>query len=288
MATFNAIDYTEAAGRLASGAFVRVPVSGSGMRPFLRPGEDSVLLAPVKLSGHNYSQWELNAFQSRCGNPDRRYRNRSCASGRITIRRRDVVLVRHKDGMTPVLMRVVHVWGTLLLLREDSSYSPSESATVSDVLGVVIEGTCRGGKHFNSSSKKWRYASKAWTASYRPRLWAGRIRKSPTRSAISMLAVLMDRTFGMRMTKMWMIVFSLAFAMALSALDMFFVFSNMYVAGYPVFNEDFYDTERYTNGILMTTPVMSTIVTAVMAVYTVLAYRGLSKDIFIDTTEDGA
>ena len=123
MATFNAIDYTEAAGRLASGAFVRVPVSGSGMRPFLRPGEDSVLLAPVKLSGHNYSQWELNAFQSRCGNPDRRYRNRSCASGRITIRRRDVVLVRHKDGMTPVLMRVVHVWGTLLLLREDSSYS---------------------------------------------------------------------------------------------------------------------------------------------------------------------
>lgn len=103
----------------------------------------------------------------------------------------------------------------------------------------------------------------------------------------SMLAVLMDRTFGMRMTKMWMIVFALAFAMALSALDMFFVFSNMYVAGYPVFNEDFYDTERYTNGILMTTPVMSTIVTAVMAVYTVLAYRGLSKDIFIDTTEDG-
>ena len=104
----------------------------------------------------------------------------------------------------------------------------------------------------------------------------------------SMLAVLMDRTFGMRMTKMWMIVFSLAFAMSLSALDMFFVFSNMYVAGYPVFNEDFFDTERYTNGILMTTPVMSTIVTSVLAVYTVVAYRGLSKDIFIDTTEEEA
>ena len=190
MATFDALDYTDAAGKLASGAFVRVPVSGSGMRPFLRPGEDSVLLAPVKLSGRNYSQWELNAFQSRCGNPDRRYRNRSCASGRITIRRRDVVLVRHKDDMTPALMRVVHVWGTLLLLREDSAYAPYESATVSDVLGVVVEGTCRGGRHFNSSSRKWRYASKAWTASYRPRLWAGRIRKSPTRSAISMLAVL--------------------------------------------------------------------------------------------------
>ena len=99
MATFDALDYTDAAGRLASGAFVRVPVSGSGMRPFLRPGEDSVLLAPLKLSGRNYSQWELNAFQSRCGNPDRRYRNRSCASGRITIRRRDVVLVRHDPAV---------------------------------------------------------------------------------------------------------------------------------------------------------------------------------------------
>ena len=120
----------------------------------------------------------------------RQYRNRSCATGRMTIRRRDVVLVRFKDNMPPALMRVVHVWGTLLLLREDSSYAPYESATVSDILGVVVEGTCRGGRHFNSSSRKWRYASKAWTASYRPRLWAGKIRRYPTKSAISMLAVL--------------------------------------------------------------------------------------------------
>lgn len=100
-----------------------------------------------------------------------------------------------------------------------------------------------------------------------------------------MLAVMMDRSFGMRMTKMWMIVFALAFAMTLSALDMFFVFSDMYVSGYPVFNEDFYDTERYTNGILMATPVVSTVVTAVLAVYITLAYHGRSKDIFIDLTE---
>lgn len=100
-----------------------------------------------------------------------------------------------------------------------------------------------------------------------------------------MLAVMMDRSFGMRMTKMWMIVFALAFAMTLSALDMFFVFSDMYVSGYPVFNEDFYDTERYTNGILMATPLVSTIVTAVLAVYITLAYHGQSKDIFIDRTE---
>ena len=98
-------------------------------------------------------------------------------------------------------------------------------------------------------------------------------------------AVLMDRSFGMRMTKMWMIVFALAFAMTLSALDMFFVFSDMYVAGYPVFNEDFYDTDRYTNGILMAVPVITTFVTAVTAVYITLAYRGQSKDIFIDTEE---
>ena len=190
MATYDALDYTAAAERLASGAFVRVPVTGSGMRPFLRPGEDSVLLAPVRLTGHNYSPRELNVFSSRCDESGKKYRNRSCATGRMTIRRRDVVLVRFKDNMPPALMRVVHVWGTLLLLREDSSYAPYESATVSDILGVVVEGTCRGGRHFNSSSRKWRYASKAWTASYRPRLWAGKIRRYPTKSAISMLAVL--------------------------------------------------------------------------------------------------
>ena len=190
MATYDALDYTAAAERLASGAFVRVPVTGSGMRPFLRPGEDSVLLAPVRLTGHNYSPRELNVFSSRCDESGKKYRNRSCATGRMTIRRRDVVLVRFKDNMPPALMRVVHVWGTLLLLREDSSYAPYESATVSDVFGVVVEGTCRGGRHFNSSSRKWRYASKAWTASYRPRLWAGKIRRYPTKSAISMLAVL--------------------------------------------------------------------------------------------------
>ena len=190
MALFDVHDYEAAAEKLACGAFVRVPVTGSGMRPFLRPGEDSVLLAPVRLTGHNYSPRELNVFSSRCDESGKKYRNRSCATGRMTIRRRDVVLVRFKDNMPPALMRVVHVWGTLLLLREDSSYAPYESATVSDVFGVVVEGTCRGGKHFNSSSRKWRYASKAWTASYRPRLWAGKIRRYPTKSAISMLAVL--------------------------------------------------------------------------------------------------
>lgn len=100
-----------------------------------------------------------------------------------------------------------------------------------------------------------------------------------------MLAVLMDRSFGMRMTKMWMIVFALAFAMTLSALDMFFVFCDMYVEGYPVFNEDFFDSERYTNGILMAAPVVTTAVTAVLAVYVTVAYRGQSKDIFIDGGE---
>ncbi len=190
MALFDVHDYEAAAEKLTSGAFVRVPVTGSGMRPFLRPGEDSVLLAPVRLTGHNYSPRELNVFSSRCDESGKKYRNRSCATGRMTIRRRDVVLVRFKDNMPPALMRVVHVWGTLLLLREDSSYAPYESATVSDVFGVVVEGTCRGGRHFNSSSRKWRYASKAWTASYRPRLWAGKIRRYPTKSAISMLAVL--------------------------------------------------------------------------------------------------
>ena len=189
MATINASNYTTAADRLSEGAFVRVPVSGSGMRPFLKPEKDSVLLAPVRLNGTGYSSQELEIFNSRIDVSGKIRRNSTSSSGRITIRRRDIVLIRHKDNMSPALMRVVHVWGTLLLLREDSSYAPYESATVSDVLGVVVEGN-RSGRHFKADSRKWRYASKAWTASYRARLWAGKARKYPGHTTASILSVL--------------------------------------------------------------------------------------------------
>ena len=148
-------DYNEAALRLSRGSFVRLAVTEEDMRPFFRPGRDSVLLAPVRLSGaQHYTQAELQAFEAHSDVPGRKWRNVTAGQDRITIRRRDVVLVRTGE----------------------------ERATVSDVVGVVVEGTIRGGTPFRSTQRKWRYASKLWTASYRARSWAGKVRRNPRRS----------------------------------------------------------------------------------------------------------
>ena len=173
-------DYSEAAARLDRGAFVRLTVMKEDMRPFFRPGQDSVLLAPVRLNrAHRYSEEELRAFESHSDVPGRKWRNVTAAQDRITVRRRDVVLVRTGEDRSLRLLRAVHVWGTLLLLRCDCGSSPYISATVSDVVGVVVEGTIRGGTPFRSTQRKWRYASKLWTASYRARSWAGKVRRNP-------------------------------------------------------------------------------------------------------------
>ena len=176
-------DYNEAALRLSRGSFVRLAVTEEDMRPFFRPGRDSVLLAPVRLSGaQHYTQAELQAFEAHSDVPGRKWRNVTAGQDRITIRRRDVVLVRTGEERTLRLLRAVHVWGTLLLLRCDCGRSSYISATVSDVVGVVVEGTIRGGTPFRSTQRKWRYASKLWTASYRARSWAGKVRRNPRRS----------------------------------------------------------------------------------------------------------
>ncbi len=88
-----------------------------------------------------------------------------------------------------------------------------------------------------------------------------------------MFALVMDRSYGLRMNAPWLIVFSLTFTMMMSAVDMFFTFGLLYIEGYPVFNEDFVDTEIYTNGLLMIPPVAATIVSAVLSV---VLYRKLS------------
>lgn len=98
---------------LARGSFVRLTVAGEDMRPFFRPGQDSVLLSPVRLCGAGYSQTELKAFEAHNDVPGRKWRNVTASDDRITVRRRDVVLVRTGSERSLRLLRVVHVWGTL-------------------------------------------------------------------------------------------------------------------------------------------------------------------------------
>ena len=78
-------DYNEAALRLSRGSFVRLTVTEEDMRPFFRPGRDSVLLAPVRLSGtQHYTQAELQAFEAHSDVPGRKWRNVTAGQDRIT------------------------------------------------------------------------------------------------------------------------------------------------------------------------------------------------------------
>ncbi len=96
-----------------------------------------------------------------------------------------------------------------------------------------------------------------------------------------MLALVMDRSFGMTMTPSWMMIFALGFAMTLSAVDVFFTFIELYLSGYPVFNHDFVDSEVYTNSIIMVMPVVSTIVTTFLALVIGRSVRRHNKNDFI-------
>ncbi|MCF0166566.1 MAG: hypothetical protein HUJ89_05350 [Bacteroidales bacterium] len=143
------------------------------MKPAFKAGVDYVLIAPVRptedVTHNKEDEHLLQRHQAIC-DTRRKRRDVSKGSDRMTIRRRDVVLFRHEGKI--LLHRIVHVWGTLLLLRGDNCYGPYERATVSDVLGIVIGGTWRGGRRFKASSRVWRGFSRFWTGSYRSRLWS--------------------------------------------------------------------------------------------------------------------
>lgn len=97
-----------------------------------------------------------------------------------------------------------------------------------------------------------------------------------------MFAVVMDRTYGLTMTKVWILVFALTFTMCMSAVMMFFTFGQLFVEGYPVFNDDFYDADRYTNATLMVSPVMATFVSALALLVTVVTTAGRDKSYFFE------
>ncbi len=124
--------------QLKEGSNIKVFTSGIGMKPLFRPNRDYMILVP---------------------------RNGA------EVKRRDIVLFQYDQEPTLRLHRIVHVWGTLLLLRGDGCYGPYERATISDVIGIMTEGTILGGHHFQAHSRNWHIISKFWTLTYRYRLW---------------------------------------------------------------------------------------------------------------------
>ncbi len=90
-----------------------------------------------------------------------------------------------------------------------------------------------------------------------------------------MFALILTRSGVIKMTLVWTAVFSLVFAMSVSALDLLFTFCDLYSKGYPVFNVDFTDGDvGYTNRMIMSSPLTATVVTAVFAVALIVAERG--------------
>jgi len=163
---------------LEGGKSIRIDIKGVGMEPFLKNGRDFVIVTPLKKSAIlelEDDNLRITVINHEKRSDKGRGTNHTGAEGRMTLRRRDVVLFRHEVSGTIKLHRVIHVWGTLLLMRGDGCYCPLERATVSDVLGVVIGGTCLGGHPFKAYSHKWSILSRFWTMTYRPRLWLMRV-----------------------------------------------------------------------------------------------------------------
>jgi len=171
---------------LDEGKSVRIDITGVGMEPLLRNGKDYVIVTPIKKSDIlelEDDNLQITVIKHEKRSDKGRPTNHTSSEGRMTLRRRDVVLFRHEQTGSIKLHRIVHVFGTLLLIRGDGCYCPFERATVSDVIGVVISGTCLGGHSFKAYSHIWSALSRFWTLSYRPRLWCLRIYRLTTRSS---------------------------------------------------------------------------------------------------------
>lgn len=82
-----------------------------------------------------------------------------------------------------------------------------------------------------------------------------------------MLALVVDRGLGYTLTRGWMVLFALVFSMTVIAMDFFFMLETLYLEGYPVFNEDYANSDRTANSMLMATPTVATFVTAFLAVW---------------------
>lgn len=101
-----------------------------------------------------------------------------------------------------------------------------------------------------------------------------------------MVAIIMDRSFGMTLTKRWMVLFAMMISLAVSVLDLFFVFVNLYVHDYPVFNGDFqHGQERFSNRILIVSPFVATFASAVCAIVAAKIVKRHDKNEFTQSVE---
>lgn len=130
----NEVFFEEVERLLHEGQSVKIIVQGTSMSPHFISGKDYVIVSPPK------------------------------KDVKKSILRGDIVLFH--IGESVHLHRIIHYFGTLLEIRGDGCYGSYEKATSSDIIGVVTEGTFRGGKPFKADSSGWKIRSWFWMHTY--------------------------------------------------------------------------------------------------------------------------
>ena len=96
-----------------------------------------------------------------------------------------------------------------------------------------------------------------------------------------LLVVLMDREGTLVLTKRWMILYAMMFALMISVISLFFTFVYLYEMGIPVFNGDVAETGFHdSNNKMMTSAFVTTFATPFYALAAVRCTHGKNKDIF--------
>ena len=123
----NDLFFAEIERLLGEGSEVRFRIHGFSMRPLLRNGRDTVVVAP---------------------------------RGEAPLRVLDIVLFRYRGRH--VLHRIVRIEGDRLTLAGDGNYRIREQCSAADVAGVVRRVVRPSGREIDCASPAWRRMSRCW------------------------------------------------------------------------------------------------------------------------------
>ena len=112
---------------LAEGKSVRINVKGFSMLPYIRMGKDKVVIYPLK------------ADEPKKG---------------------DVVLFRYKGR--DIMHRVIRIDVEQYIIQGDGNYKGYEFCKRKDIVGIVRQVIRPSGRIVETSSRRWRWESRAW------------------------------------------------------------------------------------------------------------------------------
>lgn len=94
------------------------------------------------------------------------------------------------------------------------------------------------------------------------------------------LALALNNKAGMRISNRWRLMFALMFACAFSGLYIFFMFTNLWFTGYPVYNYDLilFADRIEMNKRLMTPPIVATFGSVVATLFLRAVTKGSQED----------